>query len=105
MKESESRCSCPMCGYRMFEMPYDRKTTMLSEIESEEACFRINDLAINGSDLINKGVPSSPEIGRILKILLDEVMDEKLTNDKNALLARAAELKMQKGEDNENFSS
>ena len=78
---------------------------MLSEIESEEACFRISDLAINGSDLINKGVPSSPEIGRILKILLDEVMDEKLTNNKDALLARAAELEMQKGEANENFSS
>lgn len=77
----------------------------LAAIESEETCFRINDLAINGSDLINTGVPSSPEIGRILKILLDEVMDEKLMNDKNALLARAAELEMQKGEANENFSS
>ena len=65
---------------------------MLEIIESENACFKISDLAINGSDLINHGVPSSPEIGRILSILLDEVMDEKLINNKNALLSRALEL-------------
>ena len=62
---------------------------LLTEIENEAACFKISDLAINGSDLINSGVPSSPEIGRILAILLDEVMDEKLMNNKNALLSRA----------------
>ena len=62
---------------------------MLGIIESENACFKISDLAINGSDLINHGVPSSPEIGRILSVLLDEVMDEKLMNNKNALLSRA----------------
>ena len=65
---------------------------MLGIIESENACFKISDLAINGSDLINHGVPSSPEIGRILSVLLDEVMDEKLMNNKNALLSRALEL-------------
>lgn len=62
---------------------------MLEAIEKENSCFKISDLAINGSDLINSGVPSSPEIGRILSILLDEVMDEKLMNNKNALLSRA----------------
>lgn len=62
---------------------------MLKIIEKENSCFKISDLAINGSDLINSGVPSSPEIGRILAILLDEVMDEKLMNNKNALLSRA----------------
>lgn len=66
---------------------------ILTEIENEAACFKLSDLAINGSDLIKSGLPSSPEIGRILAILLDEVMDEKLLNDKNALLSRAFELK------------
>ncbi len=66
---------------------------ILTEIENEAACFKLSDLAINGSDLIKSGLPSSPEIGRILAILLDEVMDEKLLNDKNTLLSRAFELK------------
>ena len=33
VKESYSVCSCPECGYRMFETPYDRKKKLISEIE------------------------------------------------------------------------
>ncbi len=33
VKENDSVCSCPKCGYRMFEMPYDRKEKLVSEIE------------------------------------------------------------------------
>lgn len=65
----------------------------LEEIESEEVCFKISDLEINGSDLLKLGLPKSPEIGRILNILLDEVMDETTPNNKEALIARAIELK------------
>ena len=31
-KESTARCSCPVCGYRMFEAPYDRRDVLISEI-------------------------------------------------------------------------
>ena len=33
MKESEEICSCPDCGYRMFETPYDRRAILTSEIK------------------------------------------------------------------------
>jgi SpoVK/Ycf46/Vps4 family AAA+-type ATPase/DNA-directed RNA polymerase subunit RPC12/RpoP len=33
VKESDSICSCPECGYRMFEVPYNRKEKLISEIE------------------------------------------------------------------------
>ena len=34
IKESEENCSCPVCGYKMFAMPYDRKEQLLTEIQS-----------------------------------------------------------------------
>lgn len=34
VKENNSVCSCPECGYRMFETPYDRKEKLISEIEN-----------------------------------------------------------------------
>ena len=33
VRESETGCSCPVCGYKMFETPYDRRSILISEIE------------------------------------------------------------------------
>ena len=33
VRESEDSCSCPVCGYKMFETPYDRTGILTSEIE------------------------------------------------------------------------
>lgn len=32
IRETDSVCSCPICGYRMFEMPYDRSEQLRKEI-------------------------------------------------------------------------
>lgn len=66
---------------------------ILSEIENEDACFKISDLAIGGRELESLGFSPSPEMGRILNTLLEEVMEEKLENKKYALLTRALQLK------------
>lgn len=66
---------------------------ILKEIETEENCFEINDLKINGNDIIALGVEPSHKIGNILETLLDEVMEDKLKNEKDALLKRAEELR------------
>lgn len=65
---------------------------ILEEIGSENACFRISDLDINGKDLAAAGIPASPEMGRLLEALLDEVMGDKLENKKDSLLKRAEEI-------------
>ena len=65
---------------------------ILSEIEDENACLKISDLQINGKELFAAGIPASPEMGRILETLLDEVMSEKLKNEKAALIIRAKEI-------------
>lgn len=65
----------------------------LDEIENEAPCFGINDLAIGGRELAATGIDPSPEMGRILQILLDEVMDKKIENTPKALIERAEQLK------------
>ena len=57
-----------------------------------ESCFSLKTLAINGSDLIKDGHKAGKKLGAILEIILNEVIDEKLPNEKEALLKRAREL-------------
>ncbi len=66
---------------------------MLDDIEKENTCFTVSDLAIGGKELKEIGINPSPEMGRILETLLDEVMDEKINNTPDALIKRAEELK------------
>ena len=66
---------------------------ILNSIENEASCFKISDLAIGGKELENLGFKPSPEMGRVLNTLLEEVMDEKLENTKDALINRALQLK------------
>ena len=54
---------------------------------------RLTDLAIDGSDLIASGYREGPAIGQVLGKLLDEVVGDPSLNDRDLLLARAAELK------------
>ncbi len=64
----------------------------LAQIEAEDSCFTIKDLDINGKDLMAIGVPRQHIMSEIFEILLDEVMDDRLKNKKDALLHRAKEL-------------
>lgn len=66
---------------------------LMQEILDEQACFSLKDLAVNGKDIMDLlSIKPGKQVGEILKALLDEVIDEKLTNDKVVLLGRAAEL-------------
>lgn len=47
----------------------------------------IRDLAIDGKDLLALGIPSGPEIGRLLHAALDIVLDDPSKNTKDSLLA------------------
>lgn len=64
----------------------------LEEIENENACFKISDLAVNGKELAEAGITPSPAMGEILTALLDEVMEDKLENNKELLIKRAKQL-------------
>ncbi len=66
------------------------------EISAQQPCLSVRTLAVSGNDL-KSIVPPSPLMGEILSKLLEEVVDEKLPNEKSALLKRAAELMIEKG--------
>ena len=51
-------------------------------------CIAIGMLAVNGQDLMAAGVPRGPEIGRILQVLLQEVLADPARNERTDLLGR-----------------
>ena len=63
----------------------------LEDILANEKCFSLKQLEINGGDLIEMGIPEGERIGKILNALLDEVIDEKIPNQREALIKRAGE--------------
>ena len=66
--------------------------SMLSEVLARGDCFSLKDLELNGKDLLTAGYPAGKEMGRVLAMLLGEVIDGRLENKKALLLARAKEL-------------
>ena len=63
------------------------------KIKEAGDCVNIKDLAITGSDVIKAGIPAGPEVGRILKALLEEVLDDPSKNTKEYLLLRINDIK------------
>ena len=65
---------------------------LLEQLEQENACLRISDLAVNGQDLLALGFAPGPQLGKCLNRLLEQVVEETLPNEKSALLQKAREL-------------
>lgn len=56
------------------------------------SCCRINQLAVNGRDLMDAGIRPGPGLRRVLDALLEQVLTGQLPNEKAALLAAAAQV-------------
>ena len=54
--------------------------------------IEIGDLAIDGADLLAAGIAAGPQLGKILRVLLELVIDDPRLNRRDVLLARAATL-------------
>ena len=67
---------------------YVKILEVLEEIRSEDGCFSLKDLAVNGNDLLKIGF-TGRTIGVMLNWLLDQVLEETLPNDRSVLLAWA----------------
>lgn len=65
----------------------DKANDLIDEIIEQQQCFCLKDLAVNGKDLINEGIPKGAQIGIVLNRLMDMVIDDKIENDKEKLLA------------------
>jgi tRNA nucleotidyltransferase (CCA-adding enzyme) len=66
--------------------------TLLSEVLKKECCLSLRDLAVGGEDLIALGMRPGRGIGKLLTGLLDEVIDGRLPNEREALLRAAAKI-------------
>ena len=64
---------------------FPKLRSIIAEIQAENACFSLKDLAVRGNDLMALGY-AGKEIGTCLNQLLEQVMEEKLPNEKEALI-------------------
>jgi tRNA nucleotidyltransferase (CCA-adding enzyme) len=58
---------------------------ILEEIRREDSCLCLKDLAVKGNDLMALGCRGKT-VGTLLNLLLEQVVDEQLPNEKQALL-------------------
>ena len=63
------------------------------EIILQKQCLKVTDLAVNGNDLLDLGY-NGKEIGEMLDMILDNVIDENIQNERNTLLKFARSKKL-----------
>ena len=68
---------------------FDRIRELILEIQGEDACLTLRDLAINGHDLLQLGFVPGPGIKACLEYLLRQVQDDLLANNRQTLLLAA----------------
>ncbi len=61
----------------------------LDEVVASNPCVSLRDMAIGGRELMAAGLPKGRQVGETLSWLLNEVIEERLPNDRAALLAAA----------------
>ncbi len=68
---------------------FDRTEALIHQLLDENSCLRLKDLAIDGRDLLALGLPEGRTIGLCLNALLEQVLEETVGNEKEALLEAA----------------
>ena len=74
---------------------FDELRRALAELIASQPCVTLKDLAVRGGDLMQAGIGKGKIIGECLNYLLNEVMAERLENRRDALLAAAAQWKLE----------
>lgn len=69
---------------------FDAITQALDALLATDPCVTLRQLAVGGGDLMALGLPRGRAIGQTLNALLDAVLDERLPNERSALLAEAS---------------
>jgi poly(A) polymerase/tRNA nucleotidyltransferase (CCA-adding enzyme) len=64
----------------------------ITEEMAKKPPFGAKDLAINGHDLMDIGIPAGPQMGNLIKALVETVLDAPEQNDKEKLIALARDL-------------
>lgn len=75
-------------------MEYEVKNTLntLNEIIANNECYNLKMLAVNGDDLIERGIPRGKSIGNVLNILLENVINGSIDNNREDLLKKVGRI-------------
>jgi tRNA nucleotidyltransferase (CCA-adding enzyme) len=83
----------------------EQKLNYLKEVEriwkhvlAHHDCLSLKDLQLTGADLIADGMKAGPQLGQILQILLDQVLEFPERNDRELLLRQSRELRLALGD-------
>ena len=90
LKKADIAALSPMHHPRIAEIKSIE--TAARKLLSDAACFSLRELAVNGSDMIKLGVSEGKRIGELLDACLEAVIDGRVKNEREALLAFAAAL-------------
>jgi tRNA nucleotidyltransferase (CCA-adding enzyme) len=69
----------------------DQQRGLVEQARSTQAPTSQSALSVNGNDLVQMGAPQGPEIGKILRLLTNDVIEEPALNDRAMLMQRAQE--------------
>lgn len=64
----------------------------IQAVSAQQQVLGLKDLAVNGKDLMEAGIPSGKQLGKILQQLLETVLDDPSQNNKEQLLTIARNL-------------
>ena len=65
---------------------------LAGQLDADDVCCRVSQLAVNGRDLMAVGIPAGPGLRKTLEALLDAVIREQLPNQRQSLLDAAREI-------------
>ena len=86
LKKGDASAQAPAYAAERMEKA-DELRRVLEDILTAKEAFSLKHLKINGRDAMEAGIPQGPAIGAALKAALDAVVDERVPNDRKALLA------------------
>lgn len=90
VKRGDNLAQAP--AYRDRQKLIDQWEDLLNLVIARGSCFSLGQLAVRGGDLTALGF-RGPAVGNMLRELLEQVIEEKLPNDREALLMYAKEKK------------
>ena len=90
LKRADNLAQNPTYSHR--QEYYNSLESIAKDVLARQVCFSLKDLAIDGNDLLAIGIRPGRSMGLILKQLLDDVIQEKIPNEKDSLLKQAQKL-------------
>ncbi len=85
LKSADNLAQAPECFGRI--EVYRKIREIMDSLIAENACFSLKDLAVNGDDIKNLGIPEGKAIGKTLFELLEAVENGEVKNEKDELLS------------------